>query len=55
MAQLPLDARPGEMLEVAGHLQSLISEIETEKGAMDTLVKDDLIGSIEIEVNDIMH
>ncbi len=44
MAQLPLDARPGEMLEVAGHLQSLISEIDSEKSAMDTLVKDDFTG-----------
>lgn len=44
MAQLPLDARPGEMIEVAGKLQTLISEIETEKQEMDTLVRDDFTG-----------
>lgn len=38
MAQLPLDARPEEMMQVASKLQTLISEIETEKGALDTLI-----------------
>ena len=44
MAQLPLDARPEEMMQVAGRLQTLISEIEAEKTAMDTLVKEDFTG-----------
>ena len=44
MAQLPLDARPEEMMQVAGRLQTLINEIESEKTAMDTLVKDDFTG-----------
>lgn len=44
MAQLPLDARPEEMMQVAGQLQTLISEIDSEKSAMDTLVKEDFTG-----------
>ena len=44
MAVLPLDARPEEMMQVAGQLQRLIGEIEAEKSAMDTLVKEDFTG-----------
>ena len=44
MAVLPLDAKPEEMMQVASRLQTLISEIEAEKTAMDTLVKDDFTG-----------
>ena len=44
MAVLPLDAKPEEMMEVAGQLQTLIGEIEGEKTSMDTLVKDDFTG-----------
>ena len=31
MAVLPLDAKPEEMMEVAGQLQTLIGEIEVKK------------------------
>ena len=44
MAQLPLDARPEEMLQVASKLQTLISEIDTEKTELDTLVQEDFTG-----------
>lgn len=44
MAQLPLDARPEEMMQVASQLQTLITEIDTEKTQMDTLVKEEFTG-----------